>query len=79
MSSKRFCKTYPRRLQDVLEDEKLLRWRRVEDQQMLDGIFFLVWVMDFSIISPSLGKAKVLFDNSNLTNLVHVQLLPENG
>ena len=46
---------------------------------MLDGIFFLVWVMDFSIISPSLGKAKVLSDNSNLTNLVHVQLLPENG
>ena len=30
--------TSSRRLQDVLEDVKLLRWRRVEDQLMFAGI-----------------------------------------
>ena len=30
--------TSSRRFQDVLEDVKLLRWRRVEDQQMFAGI-----------------------------------------
>ena len=30
-SSRRLCKTSSRRLEDVLEDVKLLRWRRVED------------------------------------------------
>ena len=30
--------TSSRRLQDVLEDVKLLRWRHVEDQQMFAGI-----------------------------------------
>ena len=37
MSSKRLQVVFARSLQDVLEDEKLLRWRRVEDQQMFDG------------------------------------------
>ena len=39
--------------------------------------FFLIWVTENGIISPSLGKDKVFTDNSNLTNLV--QYLHENG
>ena len=31
MSSRRLQDVFAKRLQDVLEDEKLLRWRRVED------------------------------------------------
>ena len=34
--------------------------------------------MDFSIIFPCLGKAKVSTTNSNLTNLDNVQRLHEN-
>ena len=46
-SSKRLCKTSSRRIQDVLEDVKLLRWRRVEDvfktnKCLLGSIFNLV-------------------------------------
>ena len=33
----RLPRRFSRRLQDVLEDEKLLRWRRFEDQQMFAG------------------------------------------
>ena len=47
-ASRCLCKTSSRRLQDVLEDKKLLRWRRVEDvfktcledQQMFAGLLF---------------------------------------
>ena len=35
-------KTSSRRLQEVLEDEKLLRCRRLEDQQMLAGVY-AIW------------------------------------
>ena len=35
--------------------------------------FSLVWIMEFSIISPCLGEVKVFSDKSNLTDLVHVQ------
>ena len=36
-SSRRLCKMSSRCLQDVLEDVKLLRWRRLQDQQMFAG------------------------------------------
>ena len=48
MSSRRFEDVFsvtifhlPRRLQDVLEDKKLLHLRRVEDQQLFAGYRFL--------------------------------------
>ena len=34
--------------------------------------------MDFSVISPCLGKAKVFAVNSNQTNLVKIQCLDKN-
>ena len=40
--------------------------------------FSLLWVMDVSITSLSLGKHIVISDNPNLTNLVDIQLLHEN-
>ena len=36
-SSRHIFKRSSRGLQEVLEDGKLLRWRRVEDQQMFSG------------------------------------------
>ena len=41
--------------------------------------FSLVWVMEFTIISPCLGKGKRFYENSNLINLVDTQRLPDNG
>ena len=42
-------------------------------------IFHFFWVMGFSIISLHFGKGQVFSDDSNLTNLVDVQPLHENG
>ena len=39
--------------------------------------FSLAWVMEFNIVSPCLGK--VFSGSSNLTNLVDLQSLHENG
>ena len=41
--------------------------------------FSLFWVMGFSIIFLHFGKGQVFSDDSNLTNLVDVQPLHENG
>ena len=41
--------------------------------------FSLVWIMEFTIISPCLGKGKRFYENSNLINLVDTQRLPDNG
>ena len=44
-SSRCICKTSLRRLQDVLEDEKLLRWRRIEEvfKTYLEDVFKTSW------------------------------------
>ena len=44
-----------------------------------DRSFTPVWVMEFSIISPCLGKNKKCSNNSNLTNFLYVQILHDNG
>ena len=40
--------------------------------------FSFVWDMEFSIIFPCLGEAKVSIVNSDLTNFVDVHRLHEN-
>ena len=42
-SSKTYSRRLARCLQDVLEDGKLLRWRRLQDQQMFAGKYFILY------------------------------------
>ena len=52
-SIRRLCKTSSRRLQDILEDENFLHWRRLEEQQMFAG---LIVIYSLDTLKKSLKK-----------------------